>query len=219
MNPLLFKGWKGEPVVKLQKELVKLNLLHSTEVDGFFEGITEAAVKQFQTSMGLSVDGIVGNQTWDKLIKTQSLGIPSQPSKVSTIWTLENIELGASIIIGGNFTWAEATRGGTRRPPDQQTLEGIVRIATLAQRARDLIGRPFTVTSWYRDPKSNANAGGVSNSRHLNGDAIDFYCNGLTGLQIYELLDPWWLGGLGKYQRFPDLCHIDARGYRARWTN
>jgi len=219
MNPLLFKGWRGDPVIKLQRELVKLNLLHSSEVDGVFGGITKAAVKQFQTSVGLSADGIVGNQTWAKLLKTESLGIPSQPSSIPTVWTPNNIELKASIIIGGSFTWAEATKGGSRRPPDQETLNGIVRIATLAQRARKLINRPFIVTSWYRNPQVNASVGGVSNSRHINGDAIDFYCDGMTGLQIYNLLDPWWLGGLGQYQKFPDLCHIDARGYRARWTN
>jgi len=206
-------------VIELQRELVKLNLLHSCEVDGIFEGITEAAVKQFQTTMGLSVDGIVGNQTWARLLKTQSMGIPSKPSVVWTIWTPNNIELNASIIVGGSFTWAEATRGGSRRPPDQQTLDGIVRIATLAQRARNFIDRPFTVTSWYRDPQSNADVGGVSNSRHINGDAIDFWVDGMTGLEIYNLLDPSWTGGLGQYRRFPFLCHIDARGYRARWTN
>jgi len=206
-------------VIELQKELVKLNLLHSCEVDGIFGGITEAAVKQFQTSMNLSVDGIVGPQTWDKLLKTESMGIPSKPSAVWTIWTPNNIELNASIIVGGSFTWAEATRGGSRRPPDQKTLDGIVRIATLAERARNLIGLSFTITSWYRDPQSNASVGGVSNSRHINGDAIDFWVDGMTGLEIYNLLDPSWAGGLGQYRRFPFLCHIDARGYKARWTN
>lgn len=137
----------------------------------------------------------------------------------SFVWTLENIKQGESIIPGGNFTWAEATRGGSRMPPNQEVLEGIIRIATLAQEARNLIGRPFIVTSWYRDPAANAMAGGVDDSRHLVGDAIDFYVNGMTGAEIYDLLDPRWSGGLGQYSRHPDICHIDARDYRARWTN
>lgn len=140
---------------------------------------------------------------------------PSRPPK----WTLNNIQQSASIIIDGSFTWAEATKGGSRMPPDQETLEGIIRIARLGQRARDRVGRPFIVTSWYRDPVVNAAVGGVSNSRHINGDAIDFYCDGLTGDEIYWILDPWWPSGLGRYIKFPFLCHIDARDYRARWQN
>jgi len=102
-------------------------------------------------------------------------------------------------------------------PPDQTTVDAIVRIARMAQQARERIGRPFHVTSWYRPPEINARVGGVSNSRHIVGDAIDFYCDGLTGDQLYWFLGSWWPGGLGRYASFPYLFHIDARSYRARW--
>ncbi|MEM9002619.1 MAG: D-Ala-D-Ala carboxypeptidase family metallohydrolase [Cyanobacteria bacterium P01_F01_bin.86] len=141
--------------------------------------------------------------------------LPSRPQR----WTPDNIQIGASIVPSGNFTWAEATRGGTRMPPDQATVNAIVRIARLAQEARDRIGRPFFITSWYRPPAVNARVGGVSLSRHIIGDAIDFYCDGLTGQQLYWALDPWWTGGLGRYTRYPYLCHLDARGERARWLH
>lgn len=51
------------------------------------------------------------------------------------------------------------------------------------------------------------------------GDARDFVCEGLTGNQLYWTLDPWWIGGLARFINFPNLCHIDARSYRARWLN
>lgn len=141
--------------------------------------------------------------------------IPRRPER----WTPANIQLSASIIEDGNFTWAEATRGGTRMPPNQATVEAIVRIAELAQKARDRIGRPFIITSWYRPPHINRAVGGARYSRHLVGDAMDFVCYGLTGNQIYWTLDPWWPGGLGRYGKFPNLCHIDSRHYRARWRH
>lgn len=141
--------------------------------------------------------------------------IPARPKA----WTPRNIQLDASIIPNGNFTWAEATRGGARMPPDQATVDAIVRIAKLAQQARDRIGRPFHITSWYRPPEINRRVGGASRSRHIVGDAIDFYCPGLTGNQVYWTLDPWWPGGLGRYGRFPALAHLDARGHKARWTH
>jgi hypothetical protein len=141
--------------------------------------------------------------------------IPKRPAR----WTPNNIQLSASIIPDGNFTWAEATHGGTRMPPNQATVDAMVRIAKLAQRARDRIGRPFIITSWYRPPSINRAVGGVVYSRHLVGDAMDFICEGLSGNQLYWSLDPWWPGGLGRYINFPNLCHIDARSYRARWRN
>lgn len=145
----------------------------------------------------------------------QPVTLPSRPIR----WTPNNIQIYASIIPNGNFIWAEATNGGTRLPPDQSTVDAIVRIARLAQQAHERIGRPFHVTSWYRPADINARVGGVSNSRHIVGDAIDFYCDGLTGDQLYWYLDPWWPSGLGRYASFPYLCHIDARNYRARWLN
>ena len=141
--------------------------------------------------------------------------LPTRPAR----WTPYNIQLSASIIVNGNFTWSEATRGGTRMPPNQATVDGMVRIATLAQQARDRIGRPFRITSWYRPADINRQVGGASNSRHIVGDAIDFYVDGLSGDQIYWALDPWWPGGLGRYTRFSSLSHLDARGYRARWRH
>jgi hypothetical protein len=140
---------------------------------------------------------------------------PPRPAR----WTPSNIQLDASIIPNGNFNWAEATRGGTRMPPNQATVDAIVRIARMAQEARDRIGRPFHITSWYRSAAVNRQVGGASASRHIVGDAIDFYCDGLTGDQIYWALDPWWTGGLGRYTQFPRLSHLDARGYRARWRH
>ncbi len=145
--------------------------------------------------------------------------IPTPPRPAR--WTPSNIRqyLSASIIPGGNFSWTEATQGGTRIPPNQRTVDAIVRIARLAQPARDRIGRPFIITSWYRPAYINAAVGGVGNSRHIVGDAIDFVVENQNGNQLYWALYPWWPGGLGRYRRFPNLCHIDARPNRARWLN
>ncbi len=144
---------------------------------------------------------------------------PVAPPKRPQRWTPRNIQLYASIVPGGSFTWAEATSGGTRMPPNQATVNSIVSIAKLAQQARDRIDRTFVITSWFRPPEVNQSVGGAPYSRHIVGDAIDFYVDGLTGNQLYWSLDPWWPGGLGRYTKFPYLCHLDARSYRARWTH
>jgi hypothetical protein len=148
-------------------------------------------------------------------IKPLPLIILPRPDK----WTPYNLQLSASIIPNGSFTWAEATKGGTRMPPNQSTVDAMINIATLAQKVRDRIQKPLIITSWYRPAQINRAVGGAKNSRHLIGDAIDFVCENLSGNQLYWALDPWFPGGLGRYRNYPNLCHIDARGYRARWTN
>lgn len=59
MNTLK-KGSRGEEVKALQKAL---NLI----ADGIFGDLTDEAVRDFQKSNGLKVDGIVGSNTWAKL--------------------------------------------------------------------------------------------------------------------------------------------------------
>lgn len=145
----------------------------------------------------------------------QATPLPPRPSR----WTPDNIQIYAAIIPNGTFTWAEATHGGTRMPPNQNAVDAIVRIARLAQEARNRIGRPFCITTWYCPPDDHTHVAGISQRHHGVGDAIDFYCEGLTGDQIYWALDPWWPGGLGRYAQYPYLCHLDARRERSRWIH
>lgn len=56
------RGSKGEAVKELQ------TLLDGLEVDGIFGKLTEAAVKEYQKANGLKVDGIVGCDTWSRLL-------------------------------------------------------------------------------------------------------------------------------------------------------
>lgn len=139
--------------------------------------------------------------------------LPPRPSN----WIPENIQLHAAIMANGSFTWAEATHGGSQMPSNQAAVDAIVRMAELVQQACDRIGRPLRVIRWYQTAETSLG----SHLYHHNrvGDAIDFYCDGLTGDQLYRALDPWWSGGLARYACYPALCHIDARGYRARWTH
>jgi len=59
----LRRGNTGEAVKYLQQSLTKLGY-NPESIDGIFGGATETAVRSFQKSKGLIVDGIVGNNTW-----------------------------------------------------------------------------------------------------------------------------------------------------------
>ena len=66
VRPTLRRGSTGEDVVYLQRRLNGIGFGHLV-VDGIFGAATEEAVKKFQEQYGLTVDGIVGIQTWAKL--------------------------------------------------------------------------------------------------------------------------------------------------------
>lgn len=65
--PTLKKGASGNITKLLQEKLVKLG--YSTNgIDGIFGSGTYSAVREFQKTRGLSADGIVGQNTWRKLL-------------------------------------------------------------------------------------------------------------------------------------------------------
>lgn len=64
--PVLSLGTEGSAVSQLQQELQTLGY-YDGPIDGGFGKLTEAAVITFQTRLQLTVDGIVGPSTWDKL--------------------------------------------------------------------------------------------------------------------------------------------------------
>jgi tetratricopeptide (TPR) repeat protein len=141
--------------------------------------------------------------------------LPARPDR----WTPSNLQLHAAIIPNGSFTWATATQGGAQMPKDQTTIDAIAKMAHLAQQVQDRLGRPLRITNWYQPADANTTIKSISSDRHCFGDAIDFYCDGLTGNQLYWFLDPWWSGGLGQYHNVPYLIYIDARSNPARWVN
>ena len=78
------RGSTGPDVVECQEDLIKLGYdLSPYGADGKFGAKTEAAVKQFQTSVGLKADGIVGPKTWEELDKAVG---PTPP--VTTLYTV-----------------------------------------------------------------------------------------------------------------------------------
>ncbi len=103
----------------------------------------------------------------------------------------------------------------------------------------------FGVISGYRTPYYNKRIGNVANSRHIYGDAMDFFIDvdgdgrmdDLNGDGqhnrkdvdiLYEIVEEFksrpentsLVGGVGRYYKASHhggFIHIDTRGYRARW--
>lgn len=69
--PMLRIGDSGEYVTSLQTDLKQFGFYHGP-IDGKFGSGTDTAVKNFQAASGLSVDGIVGKETWQMLYEEGS---------------------------------------------------------------------------------------------------------------------------------------------------
>lgn len=70
-------GSAGDCVARFQARLQSLGYYRGP-VDGAFGGGTDAAIKAFQAANGLRVDGVVGDETWRKL-----LGEPIVPPPIA----------------------------------------------------------------------------------------------------------------------------------------
>lgn len=64
---VLQKGSKGKQVKTLQRLLNAFG--HNLDVDGSFGSLTQSALKAYQKTYGLEVDGICGSQSWKSLLK------------------------------------------------------------------------------------------------------------------------------------------------------
>lgn len=69
----LYSGYSSSGMGHLRDAVMQLQTLLNTlinaglTVDGFFGPLTETAVKSFQSSQGIQIDGIVGPVTWSRL--------------------------------------------------------------------------------------------------------------------------------------------------------
>ena len=80
--PAIKLGSKGSDVKKAQQLLIaKGYSCGAAGADGDFGAATYNAVKKFQTTNGLEVDGIVGAKTWAALLKTEQTEPEKEPEK------------------------------------------------------------------------------------------------------------------------------------------
>ncbi|WP_273831829.1 peptidoglycan-binding protein [Guptibacillus sedimenti] len=107
---ILKLGVKGEGVKELQSKLTALGYYKGSK-DGDFGPATEQAVKNFQSRNKLTVDGVVGPATWEKLKQgTAYSGNESNNSgSQSQSFNVMNLIADASEFIGVPYTWGGNT--------------------------------------------------------------------------------------------------------------
>ena len=78
----------------------------------------------------------------------------------------------------------------------------------LLDKARELAGVPFRITSGYRSEKHNKKVGGVKHSSHLRGLAVDIYTPDSN--TRFLILDSLFRVGLTRFGLGENFIHVDA---------
>ncbi|GAA1509032.1 peptidoglycan-binding domain-containing protein [Brevibacterium permense] len=89
-QPEIKRGDKGTAVLRAQRALRRTPDL-SVAVDGDFGPDTEAGVKRFQESAELTVDGIVGKDTWEALPNGGPMPLLKTGSKGDVVRDLQKV--------------------------------------------------------------------------------------------------------------------------------
>lgn len=118
------------------------------------------------------------------------------------------------------FTVGEVVQWEKRRIPKTNLVkQNIVNFAKKLDVIREKWGSAIGVTSWYRPYNVNAEVGGVPNSQHLTGGAVDIYpyIGNIEEFQKWLNYEIWTNNalGLGSNRGF---VHLDNREKKLRWT-
>lgn len=185
------------------------------ECDGALGKNTMEAVRRFQADFGLTADGDPGAATKKMLIgavagTAAKVDKPAQTgqAKTGTFW--DEIEYFTrpefKCQCGGRYC------NGYPAEPAEETVR-------MADEIRKRVGVPLTVNSGLRCKQHNANVGGVSNSLHTTGQAVDLSGNIAPAKlrQIAEQVQAEMIPGRGGLGLYSWGVHID-NGKKSRWT-
>lgn len=164
---------KTKEVIKEIQSAISTYGSQKLTIDGLAGPKTVETTKKYQLIVGLVADGIAGQLTRAKIAGTEAQK-PAEVKPPSTTGTK----------LGKHFDRSEfACHCGGKYcngfPKEMQP-----KLITVADRVRDHFGAPAQVSSGVRCTRHNAAVGGVSNSRHLDGKAIDFSIRGKSSSQV-----------------------------------
>lgn len=116
--------------------------------------------------------------------------------------------------VGKHITVGEVLQYDSRRRPKEGSTEEkeILRICEEFDKIREAWGGPLGVTSGYRPEPINRQVGGVPNSYHVRGQALDIYPVNDSLEKFHRWLLKRWSGGYGD-GRNKGFIHIDTRNH------
>lgn len=119
-----------------------------------------------------------------------------------------------------NFTFKEIIKSDTARknnianiPQQAEILDNILfLIVEFLQPLRDKLNKPIIITSGYRCDKLNSLVGGVNNSAHKKGSAVDIHVPNMTVKQLFDFIvnsDLKWTQLIEEHSKNSTWVHIE----------
>ena len=139
-------------------------------VDGELGPKTKAATKAFQEDYGLEADGVFGPLTEKEILDVIATGRkPGVNWDTIRYFTREEFKCNC----GGKYC-------------SGFPAEPVPALVYTADKVRLYFGEPCIVSSGVRCKQHNKNVGGVANSRHMEGRAMDFRISGKKAAEVLE---------------------------------
>lgn len=174
-------------------------------IDGDWGQLSKTSCKAFQKDHGLTADGVFGDAT----AKAARAAVASDKTVTAEVDDWDDIEF---------FSKKEFKCKCGGRYCDGYPAEIDLTMVKYADEIRRRIGKPLGVNSGLRCPTHNKNEGGVSNSQHLYGTAVDLgKPSGVTPAEMAAVAEAVMgnTGGIGIYSWG---IHIDSRKTKSRWN-
>ena len=146
-------------------------------IDGKIGNESKRSIKAFQKDYGLTADGVVGEKTINALKQAIVNGMPKKTTTKDwwkDIQYFDKSEFACKC--GGKYC-----KG--------YPAEMNEKVVKMADKVRKHFGAKVIVSSGLRCAKHNTNIGGVTNSRHKLGKAIDFCVVGKTSKEILAFVN------------------------------
>lgn len=165
--------------IKQKQHLLGYLGFYAGSPDGIWGRLSEEATRAFQRDYGLEQDGVFGPATEKRILEVIATG--EQPT-----WQAQ-----PTPDTGGGEDWWKGIRYFTReefRCPCGRCggfpAEPAEKLVRLADQVREHFGAPALPSSGVRCPEHNKEVGGVWNSFHLAGKALDFRIQGRSAAEV-----------------------------------
>lgn len=182
-------GIKGEQTKKAIRQFRNdYNLGDSDIADQKMIDVIRDIIVQDQLKYGATVDGVAGNETIQKKIEYENRN---------------------------NWNSIKYFKPNEFECKDGCKLNNIdIRLVKILDQIREHFGNPLIITSGVRCAKHNKEVGGVENSRHKIGKAVDFYIQNVNKSDILKYCQELVNKGILRYTYTNDTnmknaIHID----------
>lgn len=177
--------------VKQQQCLLCCLGYYNGAINGVLSSQLKSAIKKFQEDYNIGIDGIWGPQTEGKI--REVIGNPAMEKKQENTLIVNKPVVNTSTT--GDVFWdgikyftkdefACKCKQYGRAYCNGYPVEPSQKLVKLAEKVRMHFNAPITVSSGIRCKQHNINQGGVANSRHTLGTAMDFAVRGKTAAQV-----------------------------------